>query len=43
MTPPLEAPAVAGWQAALELGNGTAAPSFELPAKGGLFVVARKA
>ena len=39
----VEAPAVAGWQAALELGNGTAAPSFELPAKGGLFVVASKA
>ena len=27
-----------GWQATLELGNGTTAPSFELPAKGGLFV-----
>ena len=39
----VEAPAVVGWQAAAELGNGTVAPAFELPAKGGLFVVASRA
>lgn len=37
------APAVEGWQNAMDLGNGTAAPSFELPPKGGLIIVACKA
>ena len=36
----VRAPAVAGWQAAAELGDGSVAPTFAVPAGGGLMVVA---
>ena len=38
----VSAPAVAGWQAEMALGDGTAAPVFGVPAGGGLMVVASK-
>ena len=36
----VSAPAAAGWQAEMALGDGTAAPVFGVPAGGGLTVVA---
>ena len=39
----VSAPAAAGWQAEMALGDGTAAPVFGVPAGGGLTVVASKA
>lgn len=36
------APPLEGWQNAVQLGDGTTMPSFELPAKSGLIVVASK-